>query len=276
MEVENQQKWNELIRSSEEKAIDIVAKQGACVMKLFTESKQADRSRETTIIKKMQQLQTANDELRNHIRGISTKIEKIENKIQTIISAMELWENRRKEMEKGNNSALETNEYLTQDSNEFDCLPRPRKLTYIELKKEMAERAEKKPDIIIDGKNVTEEVWKDLVWKHMDILIEDCFFQKNEENTIVRVGSLKDKSRILKRKSALWYMGIKMRDNWTKRQYEILEWIENIAEKEREKGHVVITGYMIMVKNNIKYVWCEAEGKLVLEGRRKKWYDGEK
>ena len=149
---------------------------------------------------------------------------------------------------------------------------RPKKLEEEERVAEMERRAEYKDRILINGIscNARGEVGRILhiIKEKLGCKLEVINVWASDEGTIIKVKEMWQKIRLMRIKYKLRGTGILLKDLLTPREREITEWIEELAESQREEGKEMQIGYLKIQMRGMWLEWDEEEGDLTPQKER--------
>lgn len=132
---------------------------------------------------------------------------------------------------------------------------------------EMIERENRRKNIFIRGirtvgrgrKKEVREVLKNKL--AIDIYIKKL--RTVGEGLVVELYAIENKVEIMRRKGELKGPGIWIEDNLTETEKQMQEWLESLAEEEKEKRLEARLGCMKIEVEGSWYVWNEKVGRLL-------------
>ncbi|KAJ8672395.1 hypothetical protein QAD02_003654 [Eretmocerus hayati] len=146
-----------------------------------------------------------------------------------------------------------------------------------EYEYEMKERKKRKRNIIMRGtrtvgKFIREEVER-TVWDIVRLPIHIRKITPIGGGLVIELQSFYNKMQLMKVRRKLESYGICISDEYTEREKEINNWVQGIAEEERENGLEARAGYMKIYVQGYWYNWDEKKGRLVSVENKKPFRD---
>lgn len=149
----------------------------------------------------------------------------------------------------------------------------PRKLSDEEWEKEKEMRREKRKNVIVKGLTLIsdqkEEELEKWIWNETDVRIRIEKMRRVEKGWKIKITELEKKIELMRNKTRIdqnrW--GVWISDDYTERQKEIQQWMEEEAKAWEKKGKTVRVEYLKICVDGTWLFWDEKDGDIVQANR---------